>query len=77
MIVPLASGDKSTQARAVARKTGLGRRSFHKALSLDGNPTLATVLEVVRALGVRLNAEPESGPAGESRTGSRLLPLFS
>ena len=42
----------------IARKTGLGRESLYKALSPDGNPTLATVLKVVRALGVRLNAEP-------------------
>ena len=42
----------------IARKTGLGRESLYKALSPDGNPSLATVLKVVRALGVRLNAEP-------------------
>ncbi|MCA1792209.1 MAG: putative addiction module antidote protein [Thioalkalivibrio sp.] len=45
----------------IARKTGLGRESLYKALSPDGNPTLATVLKVVRALGVRLNAEPATG----------------
>lgn len=44
----------------IARKTGLGRESLYKALSPDGNPSLATVLKVVRALGVRLNAEPAS-----------------
>ena len=42
----------------IARKTGLGRESLYKALSPDGNPSLATVLKVVHALGVRLNAEP-------------------
>lgn len=42
----------------IARQTGLGRESLYKALSPDGNPTLATVLKVVRALGIRLNAEP-------------------
>ncbi|HYC54059.1 MAG TPA: addiction module antidote protein [Candidatus Binatia bacterium] len=41
----------------IARKTGLGRESLYKALSPDGNPSLATVLKVVRALGIRLNAE--------------------
>lgn len=45
----------------IARKTGLGRESFYKALSPDGNPTLATALKVVRALGLRLNAEPANG----------------
>jgi probable addiction module antidote protein len=41
---------------AVARKTGLGRESLYKALSTEGNPEFATVLKVVRALGLRLHA---------------------
>jgi probable addiction module antidote protein len=38
----------------VARAAGLGRESLYKALSSDGNPELATVLKVVRALGLKL-----------------------
>jgi probable addiction module antidote protein len=38
----------------IARATGLGRESLHKALSADGNPELATVLKVMRALGLKL-----------------------
>ena len=38
----------------IARKTGLGRQSLYKALSQDGRPEFATVLNVVRALGVKL-----------------------
>lgn len=38
----------------VARDTGLGRESLYKALSTEGNPEFATVLKVVRALGLRL-----------------------
>ncbi len=41
----------------IARETGLGRASLYKALSPDGNPEFATVLKVVRALGIRLHAE--------------------
>ncbi|KVW93451.1 addiction module antidote protein [Thiobacillus denitrificans] len=41
----------------VARDAGLSRESLHKALSENGNPSFATVLEVARALGVRLHAE--------------------
>lgn len=41
----------------VARDTGLSRESLYKALSEDGNPSLATVLKVLRALGVRFHAE--------------------
>jgi len=38
----------------IARKTGLGRESLYKSLSAEGNPELATVLKVVRALGLKL-----------------------
>lgn len=41
----------------VARATGLGRESLYKALSDTGNPSLATVLKVAKALGLRLHAE--------------------
>jgi probable addiction module antidote protein len=41
----------------LAREAGLGRESLYKALSPDGNPEFATVLKVVRALGLRLHAE--------------------
>lgn len=43
----------------IARDTGLGRESLYKALSPEGNPQFATVLKVVRALGLKLHAEPE------------------
>jgi len=40
----------------IARETGLGRESLYKALSPEGNPEFATVLKVVRPLGLRLRA---------------------
>ena len=40
----------------IARKAGIGRVSLYKALSPDGNPEFATILKVVRALGLRLHA---------------------
>lgn len=40
----------------VARDAGLGRESLYKALSPGGNPEFATVLKVVRALGLRFHA---------------------
>ena len=40
----------------VAAEAGLGRESLYKALSPDGNPEFATVLKVLRALGLRLHA---------------------
>ena len=42
--------------RKVAREAGLGRESLYKALSPEGNPEFATILSVVRALGLRLHA---------------------
>jgi probable addiction module antidote protein len=41
----------------VARDAGLSRESLCRALSADGNPSMATVLKVIRALGLRLHAE--------------------
>ena len=42
----------------LARDTGLGRESLYKALSGEGNPSVATILKVKRALGIRLHPEP-------------------
>ena len=44
----------------IARETGLGRESLYKALSPEGNPEFATVLKVVRALGLRLHATADA-----------------
>ena len=41
----------------VAKDAGLSRESLYRALSVDGNPSFATVLKVARALGVKLHAE--------------------
>lgn len=42
----------------LAKDTGLGRESLYKALSGEGNPSFATILKVMGALGVRLHAAP-------------------
>ncbi len=42
----------------IAREAGLSRGSLYAALSPDGNPTLATLMQVMKALGVRLTATP-------------------
>ena len=41
----------------VAKDAGLSRESLYRALSVDGNPSFATILKVARALGVKLHAE--------------------
>jgi probable addiction module antidote protein len=38
----------------IARLTGLGRQSLYKALSAEGRPEFATIVKVVRALGLKL-----------------------
>ena len=41
----------------LAQDTGLSRQALHKALSEDGNPTLETVLRVLKALGLHMKIE--------------------
>ena len=43
---------------ALAKKTGLSRVGLYKALSPDGNPEFATVLKVIKALGLTLTGAP-------------------
>jgi probable addiction module antidote protein len=38
----------------LAKDTGLTREGLYKALSKDGNPSFATVLKVMHALGLKL-----------------------
>ncbi len=56
---------RARKMAVVAQETGLGRESLYKSLSADGNPEFATVLKVVRALGLRLQAAvgPEANDA--------------
>lgn len=42
----------------IAQDAGLSRESLYKALSADGNPELATVLKVIKALGLKLTVAP-------------------
>jgi len=42
----------------VARRAELGEKTLFKALSENGNPTIATVHKVLHAVGLRLSARP-------------------
>jgi probable addiction module antidote protein len=42
----------------LARETGLSRESLYRSLSSEGNPELATVIKVMKSLGLRLSASP-------------------
>jgi probable addiction module antidote protein len=73
MTEALGSGDPSFVADAlgvvarargmseVAHAAGLSRESLYRALRADGNPEFATIMRVVRALGLRLSATPTHG----------------
>jgi probable addiction module antidote protein len=41
----------------LAKETGLTREGLYKALSKEGNPSLGTVLKVVKALGSKLTLQ--------------------
>ena len=58
VLVAAALGDiaRAKGMTQIARETGLGRESLYKALSAEGNPEFATVLKVLRSLGLRLHA---------------------
>jgi probable addiction module antidote protein len=49
----------------LARDTGLSRESLYRALSAEGNPELGTVLKVLKALGVKLEARPAAAGGNE------------
>ena len=44
----------------IAEKTGLTRPALYKALGPNGNPRLSTFLAILKALGVRIGAQPVS-----------------
>ncbi len=66
----LADGDSDELIRAlgyiakakgmttIAKESGLGRESLYKALSQGSKPRFDTVFRVIKALGIKLHAEP-------------------
>jgi probable addiction module antidote protein len=49
---------RATGVSTMARETGLSREAIYKATGTDGNPTLATLLGMLRTAGIRLVAMP-------------------
>lgn len=43
---------------AVATEAGISRESLYRTLSPKGNPTLKTLLAVLKAVGMKLSVEP-------------------
>ena len=61
-LVAAALGDiaRAKGMTKIAKKAGLGRESLYKALSPEGNPEFATILKVIRSLGLKLHIEAHS-----------------
>lgn len=58
-LVRAALGDiaKARGMTQLACDTGLARKCLYKALSPDGNPEFATVMKVIKALGLKLGVQ--------------------
>jgi probable addiction module antidote protein len=60
-LIQAAIGD-ITRARGmtdIARNAGLGRESLYKSLNPRGNPSFATVLRVIKVLGLSLRLQKQ------------------
>lgn len=42
----------------IAKAAGVSRESLYKALSVGGNPEFATIMKVMKALGLQMSIEP-------------------
>ena len=58
LLLAIANIARARGMAQVAQDSGLGRESLYKALSDGAKPRYDTVLKVMRALGVKLHAEP-------------------
>ena len=59
-LIAAALGDvaRAKGMKEIAEQTGLSRESLYRALSAEGNPTLATLQGVLKTLGLRLAVAP-------------------
>lgn len=53
----LGSIARSRNFSQIARQVGMSREGLYKALSAEGNPSLATVIKVSHALGLQIHFE--------------------
>jgi probable addiction module antidote protein len=58
LLVALRQVAKAHGMAEVARRANVGDKTLFKALSANGNPTLATVHKVLAAVGLRLSVTP-------------------
>ena len=65
IMVTLGDVARAKKMASVAQTSGLARESLYKSLSVNGNPEFATVLKVIRALGLQLQVVPAPAPVKE------------
>ncbi|MCI1634782.1 addiction module antidote protein [Bifidobacterium sp.] len=55
-LIQAALGDiaKAKGMSQIARESGMGRQSLYKSLDEDGNPSFTTIINVAKALGLKL-----------------------
>jgi probable addiction module antidote protein len=46
----------------IAEEAGISREALYRALSPSGNPTLKTLIAVLKSVGMRLSVEPAGKP---------------
>lgn len=59
LLVALRQVAKAHGMAEVARRADVGEKSLFRALSENGNPTIATLHKVLHAVGLRLSVTPE------------------
>ena len=59
---------KAIGVAKVSRQVGMTREGLYKSLGKSGNPEFATIIRIVRALGLTLSAQPAAaGRKGRKR----------
>ena len=59
-LIAAALGDvaRARGMSSLSKETGLSRESLYRSLSADGNPEFGTIVRVLRAFGMQLDAKP-------------------
>ena len=58
--IALGDAARARSMAQVAAQAGVGRESLYKSLSADGNPRFGTIVDVLAALGFKLQVVPKA-----------------
>jgi probable addiction module antidote protein len=59
LVAAIADVAKARGIATIAAQAGVGRESLYKTLAPGAKPRMETILKLLHALGIRLNAVPE------------------